>query len=342
MRPQARREPLAPEPPLRETRLVRKIRIAAAQFEARDADKAYNLERIESLAADAATQRAELICLHECSIPGYTFLENLGREEIAALAEPVPQGPSTAKLIDIARKTGIALGAGLIESDDDRLYNTYMVVSPEGFVAKHRKIHAFISDHVSCGDSFTVFDLLGCRFGLLICYDCNLVENVRLTAMRGAEIILAPHVTGCLPSPMPGRGTVDPEVWLNRELDPVTCRQEFDGPKGRGWLMRWLPARAYENGVYLVYSNVIGEDGGTIKPGGSLILDPFGEIVAECRRLGDEVVSATLDPGKIDVASGQSYIRARRTDLYGAMIEPNPTLDADSKPEVWWQKIRAK
>ncbi len=83
---------------------------------------------------------------------------------------------------------------------------------------------------------------------------------------------------------------------------------------------------------------MIGEDGGTIKPGGSLILDPFGEIVAECRRLGDEAVSATLDPGKIDAASGQSYIRARRTDLYGDLIEPNTALGPDGKPEVWWKK----
>ncbi len=321
---------------------MRKIRIATAQFEARDADKAYNLSRIEALSAEAAAQRAELVCFHECSIPGYSFLENLSREQTAALAEPVPDGPSIAGLTDIARTTGIAVGAGLIEADGDRLYNTYVVVSPEGFVAKHRKIHAFISDHVSCGDSFTVFDFLGCRFGILICYDCNIVENVRLTAMRGAEVILAPHVTGCLPSPMPGRGVVDPEVWRNRELDPVACRQEFDGPKGRGWLMRWLPARAYENGVYLVYSNPIGEEGGTIKPGGSLILDPFGEPIAECRRLADEVVTAALDPGKIQVASGQSYIRARRTDLYGELIEPNPALGADNKPEVWWKKNRAK
>ena len=65
---------------LRETRLVRKIRIAAAQFEARDADKAYNLQRIESLAVEAESQGAELACLHECSIPGYTFLENLSHK----------------------------------------------------------------------------------------------------------------------------------------------------------------------------------------------------------------------------------------------------------------------
>jgi predicted amidohydrolase len=317
---------------------MREVRIATAQFEARDGDKAHNLARIDALAAQAAEDGAELVIFHECCIPGYSFLERLSRPDLEALAEPVPEGPSIAALREIAGARGLAIGAGLIEADGATLYNAYVVVTAAGVVARHRKIHAFISEHVSCGDAFTVFDFLGCRFGILICYDCNLVENVRATALMGAEIVLAPHVTGCLPSPMPGRGVVDAEVWTNRERDPVRCRQEFDGPKGRGWLMRWLPSRAYENGVFLVYSNPIGDDGGTIKPGGSLIFDPFGEILVECRKLGDEVTVATLDPAKLEVAPGQPYLRARRPALYGGLVEPNPHLSPDGKPDVWWKR----
>jgi hypothetical protein len=139
---------------------------------------------------------------------------------------------------------------------------------------------------------------------------------------------------------MPGRGTVDPGVWHNRTRDPVRCRQEFDGPKGRGWLMRWLPARCWENGVFAIYANPIGCDSGTIKPGGSMILDPFGEVLEECRRLGDDVVTATLDPEKLTQASGASYIRARRPELYGMLVEPNPHLGPDRRPDVWWKKRR--
>ena len=319
---------------------MRELKIGAAQFEARDADKPDTLGRIEALTQQAAGLGAVLVSFHECSIPGYTFLENLTRGELGALSEPVPGGPSTERLVEIARQCDVAVAAGLVEQEAGKLYNCYVVVSPQGFVAKHRKIHTFISNHLTCGDRYTVFDLLGSRFGILTCYDNNLVENVRLTAMMGAETILMPHVTGCLPSPMPGRGTVDPEIWHNRARDPVRCRQEFDGPKGRGWLMRWLPARAYENGVYAVYSNPIGVEGGTIKPGGALILDPFGEILEECRSLGDEVVVAMLDPEKIKVASGQSYIRARRPELYGPMTDANPHIGPDGRPEIWWQKIR--
>lgn len=319
---------------------MREIRLGVAQFEARDRDKAYNLTRIEELAREAAAEGAELVCFHECSIPGYSFLENLSRGEIEELAEAVPGGRSIQRLIALADSLGVALSAGLLEQDGGHLYNTSVVVDRNGLVAKHRKIHAFVSAELTCGDSYTVFDFLGARFGMLICYDANLPENVRLTAMRGAEIILVPHVTGCLPSPMPGRGVVAPEVWENRERDPERCRQEFDGPKGRGWLMRWLPARAYENGVYLVYSNPIGADGETIKPGGSLVLDPFGEILTECRLLGDQVVVATLDPAKLDLAPGRSYIRARRPELYAAMTEPNPHLGPGGRPDVWWKTHR--
>ncbi len=320
---------------------MKAIRVGTAQFEARDGDKAYNLGVIARLAAQAKGDGAELVCFHECSIGGYTYLETLDRAGLDAVAEEVPDGPSIQRLIGIARDVGVSIGAGLIERADGRLYNTYAVVSPEGLVARHRKIHAFVNDALSCGDSYTVFDHLGCRIGILICYDNNLPENGRMTALLGADIILAPHVTGCLPSAMPGRGTVAPEIWHNRELDPVRCRQEFDGPKGRAWWMRWLPARAWENGVFLVYANPIGEEGGTIKPGGSMILDPFGEVLAECRKLGDDVTVATLDPEKRKLASGPGYIRARRPDLYAKMLEPNPHVSPDGRPEVWWKKNRA-
>ena len=131
-----------------------------------------------------------------------------------------------------------------------------------------------------------MIDLLGIKAGFLICYDNNLPENVRITTMLGAEVIFMPHVTGCLPSTMPGRGTVDRALWENRLRDPVRLRQEFEGPKGRGWLMRWLPARAWENGVYAVFSNPIGVDDDTIKPGLAMIFDPFGEVAGGEPRAG--------------------------------------------------------
>jgi predicted amidohydrolase len=303
---------------------MRDIRVAAAQFEARDADKLYNLQRIEQLAEQAAAQGAEIVSFHECCITGYTFLQTLSQQQLSAQAEPVPEGPSTQQLVSIARRLGVAVLAGLIECDGPRLHNTYVAVSPQGFVAKFRKLHPFIHPALVPGDQYVVFDLAGVRCGILICYDNNLVENPRILALHGVEMVFAPHVTGGLPSPMPGRGTIDRKLWENRDRDPVPLRLEFQGPKGRGWLMRWLPARAFENGLYYVYSNMVGVDHDTIKPGGAMILDPFGEVLAESTALGDDVVVALCTPEKLSLSSGRRYIRARRPELYAKLAEPLP------------------
>jgi predicted amidohydrolase len=310
---------------------MRDVKIAAAQFEARDGDKLYNFGRIEVLARRAVQQGAEIVSFHECCICGYTFLEEASREALEELAEPVPGGPSTERLIELARQSGVPLLAGLIERHGGKLYNTYLAVAPEGFIARFRKLHAFISPHLSWGDEFVLFDLCGVRCSVLICYDNNLVENPRIVALKGAEVVFAPHVTCGLPSPMPGRGKIDRRLWDNRHRDPVPLRLEFQGPKGRRWLLRWLPTRAYENGLYYVFTNAVGVDHDTIKTGSAMVIDPFGEIIAESRALGDDVVVGLCTAEKLELSSGRRYIKARRPDLYAKLAEPLPE---GQKPEV--------
>ncbi|MCG8586955.1 MAG: acyltransferase [Pirellulales bacterium] len=304
---------------------MRDIQVGVAQFEHRDADKTYNLERIAELSRHAAQLGAAIVSFHECSITGYTFLQSLDRAQLNELAERVPDGPSTHALVDIAREHDVVVMAGLIEIDDvERMYNTYVVVGPDGYISSFRKLHPFINPQLDAGSSHQVIDLLGMKAGFLICYDNNLPENARITTMMGAEVIFAPHVTGCTPSPMPGRGVVNAGLWHDRKQNPEALRAEFDGPKGRAWLMRWLPARAWENGVYVVFTNPIGVDGDTIKPGLSMVIDPFGEVQAECRNLGDDLVVTTLYQEKLDRASGQRYLRARRPEIYQKLVEPHP------------------
>lgn len=306
---------------------MRDIRVAAVQFENRDNDKEFNFGRMHELTKQAADSDAEIVSFHEGCIPGYSWIQPLSKEELLAVAEPVPQGPSVLRLIELAREFGVVVMAGLFERDgSDHVYNCYVTVGPGGFITKFRKLHPFVNGNLSPGNEYRVIDLLGCKIGFLICYDSNLPENVRLTAMLGAEIIFMPHVTGCLPSVMPGRGVVDRELWENREHDPVRLRQEFNGPKGRQWLMRWLPARAYENGVYAVFSNPIGWDYDTVKPGLAMILDPFGEVLVESHTLGDEVVVGLLTADKIPVSSGQRYLKARRPELYDKLVEPQESV----------------
>lgn len=312
---------------------MQNLKIATAQFENKSGDKAYNLSIIEKLAAKAAEAGAQAIAFHECSITSYSFARKLSKEQMLDLAEYVPDGPSVQQLIAIAQRHNIAILAGLFEKDEQgNLYKPYVCVDKTGLLAKYHKIHPFINPHLNPGQQYCVFDLYGWKCGILICYDNNVIENVRATRLLGADIIFMPHVTMCTPSTRPGAGFVDPELWYNREADPTSLRLEFDGMKGRDWLMKWLPARAYDNGIYVVFSNPIGMDDDQLKNGCSMIIDPFGDVIAECRTLGDDFVMATLTPEKLTQAGGYRYIKARRPELYGKIL----AQEHQSEQKVVW------
>jgi hypothetical protein len=129
-------------------------------------------------------------------------------------------------------------------------------------------------------------------------------------------------------------GAYDPRLWENRLQDPTSLRLEFDGMKGRDWLMKWLPSRAYDNAVYAIFSNPIGMDDDQLKNGCSMIIDPFGDILVECRNLGDTFVTTTLYPFKLSEAGGSRYIKARRQELYKDIIG----MPHQSEQKVAWLK----
>lgn len=300
---------------------MNKMKISTAQFENKSGDKNYNLSIIERLAQQAASEGADVIAFHECSITGYTFARNLSMEQMLDLAEFIPYGESISKLTQIAKQNDIVILAGLFEKDqDDNLFKAYVCVDKNGLVAKYRKLHPFINPYLTAGDSYCVFEINGWKCGILICYDNNIIENVRATKLMGADIIFMPHVTMCTPSTRPGAGFVDPKLWHNREEDPTSLRLEFDGMKGRAWLMKWLPARAYDNGIYVVFSNPIGMDDDQLKNGCSMIIDPFGDIIAECRSFDDSIATATVTSNKLYEAGGYRYTNARRPELYKSII----------------------
>jgi predicted amidohydrolase len=300
---------------------MQNIKIATAQFENKSGDKEYNLSVIERLSKNAAEAGADAIAFHECSITGYSFARKLSREQMFDLCEFIPDGGSIRQLQTIAEKNNIMVLAGLFEKDEKGdIYKAYVCVDKTGLIAKHRKLHPFVNKHILPGNEYTVFDLKGWKAGILICYDNNIIENVRATKLLGADIIFMPHVTMCTPSTRPGAGFVDPLLWKNRETDPTSLRMEFDGLKGRAWLMKWLPARAYDNALYAIFSNPIGMDDDQLKNGCSMILDPYGDILAECRSFSDEFVMATVNPEKLKLAGGYRYMKARRPELYKNII----------------------
>lgn len=305
--------------------IPKRLRVAAVQFQHQAGDKQANLDIVRTFVERASALEVELIAFPECCLSGYWHLRHLARDELESLSEQVPDGGATRSLAELSRQYKMTIGAGLIErADDGRLFNTYVVVMPHGEIRKHRKLHAFVSEHLSCGDAYTIFDTPhGWRVGVLICYDNNIVENARATALAGAEILLAPHQTGGCRSGSPcAMSAIDVALWQNRHRDPEALRREFAGGKGREWLLRWLPSRAHDNGMFLVFSNGVGQDDDEVRTGGAMILDPYGRTLAESMSLEDDLVVTDLDSTLRDRCTGVRWLRARRPELYGSLVTP--------------------
>jgi len=177
---------------------ISSLKAATVQFQHQANNKKYNLMIMEKYIEQAAIKHVKILTFPEMCIIGYWHVPKLTPPEVEVLAEPVATGPSIKLIRSLALKHQMLIGAGLIESGDDgRLYNAYVACMPDGSIHTHRKLHAFEHSAISSGDKFTVFDTpWGVKVGILICWDNNLVENVRATALLGADILLAPHQTG--------------------------------------------------------------------------------------------------------------------------------------------------
>jgi predicted amidohydrolase len=234
--------------------------------------------------------------------------------------EPVPDQPAR-NLSVVHRLTLDAVGNG-----------ARLVVFPElcllGYwhLRRHTadRLHA-LAEHeaIASGSSYTVFDTpWDVWMGVLICWDNNLVENVLATALLGATVLLAPHQTGGTNSRSPhGMKPIPAEIWERRATNPAAVEEGFNGPNGRGWLLRRLPARAHDNGMFVLFSNGVGRDDDEFRrsedEGGGDRRDAFaapGETEAVRRRRADRDVG---------VAGGAH----RLLGLGPAGREPGPVAD---------------
>ena len=294
------------------------LRAAATQFEPRPGDTSYNLSRIEHFARAAAGDGVQVLALPEMCLLGYWHLTKRPAEYLHEVAEPA-DGPAVTVTSALAVELGLGIGVGFLErAGDGRLFNSYAFCLPDGGVHVHRKLHAFEHDAIASGERYTVFDTpWGVRIGILICYDNNLIENVRATALLGADVLLAPHQTGGTASRSPhGMRPIPTSLWVNRHTDPGAIEAAFRGPDGRGWLMRWLPARAHDNGLFVIFSNGVGRDDDEVRTGNAMILDPYGRILTETWAAADAMVAADLDLGLLPESSGRRWMRGRRPELY--------------------------
>jgi predicted amidohydrolase len=250
--------------------------VASVQMEPAIGETAANIARSIELVEQAAAQGARLVVLPELANTGYMFES---REEAYALAEPVPEGPSSQAWIALAQRLGIYLVAGIAERAGGRLYNSALVAGPDGYLGTYRKLHLWGDENLyfEAGDlGLPVFDTELGRIGVAICYDGWFPEVYRLLAVRGADIVAVP--TNWVP--MPG--------------------QTRDGPVMAHALTM---SGAHSNGLTVVCADRVGTERGQPFVGRSLAsrrarqLNDFNHVLRDRRRdIYDEQLGAAAGP----------------------------------------------
>ncbi|MBG2875430.1 nitrilase family protein [Proteus alimentorum] len=298
------------------------LRVATVQFQHKANDKAYNLAKIHQFIDNAASEQVNVLVFPEMCITGYWHVPKLPEQVIYALSERVSDSGSLALIKQKAIAYQMVIGVGLIErAEDNTLYNTWVVCMPDGSLHKHRKLHAFEHPIIKSGEQYTVFETpWGVKMGVLICWDNNLVENARANALLGADILLAPHQTGGTNSRSPhSMKSIPMTLWENRHQDPQSLQEAFQGEHGRGWLMRWLPARAHDNGMFVLFSNGVGRDEEEVRTGNAMVIDPYGRVVKESKAINDDMVIADLDLTLLENSTGRRWLTGRRPALYSIL-----------------------
>ncbi|GBD37718.1 (R)-stereoselective amidase [bacterium HR36] len=238
-------------------------KLAAVQMNVHFADKLRNLQRLRQAIRDAAAQQAQLVIFPECSLTGYVFEEKAAALEVA---EPIP-GPSTVELTLLCREHGLYVIYGLLEREEDRLYNSCVLLGPEGLLASYRKVHLpflGVDRFATPGDRpFAVHELPGLRLGMHICYDGSFPESARVMALLGADLIVLPT------------------NWPATALCSAQC----------------LPmCRALENHVYFAAVDRVGEEKGFRFIGWSRIVAPTGETLAAAEHDQETILYAEIEP----------------------------------------------
>jgi len=165
------------------------MKVGFFQFESLFGEVSRNLDIVE---AHVASQACELLVLPELALLGYQFLS---QEEVAGVAEEIPDGSTTRRLVELARARRMFIIAGLPERHGEHLYNSAILVGPAGFLGLYRKTHLFFEETLffSPGNTgFQVWDIGPVKIGILICFDWVFPESARTLALKGAELLCHP------------------------------------------------------------------------------------------------------------------------------------------------------
>lgn len=279
-----------------------RVKIAVGQTAPKLLDKKANLAECLRILGTAAENGAKLVVFPECALTGYCFSS---LEEAMPVIETVP-GPSTERLAAECRSAGVYAVVGLLERDGTQCYNTTVLVGPEGIIGEYRKTHlpfVGIDRFVAPGNlEYAVYPTAVGKIGMVICYDLQFPECVRVLALKGAEVIVHP---------------------TNLVAGAAEAYADF--------LVR---ARACENHIYLVMADRVGEERGFKFVGRSQIVSVTGRLLIEGSPDREEILYATVGPSK---ARNKRFVgipgqleadlwEDRRPELYGDIVAPRTAV----------------
>jgi N-carbamoylputrescine amidase len=270
------------------------------------------LQGIDDWCGKAAAAKAELVLFPELVIHGHCTPNTW------ELAEPVPDGPSVSTLVDIAKRHRLVVCAGLSEKERDIVHNTQVVVGPQGYIGKQRKLHLSRDEvfYYKGGREITVFDIGSCKIGIVICYDNQFPEVWRVLALRGADVVLMPHA---------GRF----KLWDDTPESQASARRYSHN------FLKKYALRARENACFAILADQAGRAGqvelwpadSENQPhhaGAALIWGPDGELLASTQeeRIKDEMIVATLESALLahERSLANYMLRTRRPELFGELV----------------------
>jgi predicted amidohydrolase len=261
---------------------------------------------------EKAAEGADLVLFPELVIHGHCTPNTWG------LAEPVPGGPSVASLEQTARRHRLTVCAGLSEKERDIVYNTAVLIGPDGYVGKQRKLHMSRDEtfYYKGGRELPVFDLGCCKAGVVICYDNQFPEVARVLALRGADVLLMPHAARF-------------RTW------PDTPQGEAAARRHSHDFFKMYALRARENACFAVLADQAGRAGyvehwprdSENQPhhaGAALVWGPDGTLLAGTQeeRIREEMIAATLEAAPLarERALPNYMLRTRRPELFGELV----------------------
>ncbi len=272
------------------------VKAAAIQISYTMGEKEANIQKGIDKISEAVANGAKLVVLPECSTTGYVFNT---RQEAASLAEEVPCGPTVKLWEKVAAEKDVYIVAGIVEKEDVDLYNTAVLVGPEGYIGKYRKMHLWDEDKLwyEPGNlGIPVFHTPIGKIAILICYDMWFSEMWRICALKGADIV-------CVPT-----------NWL--VIDTL--------PKDVLTMAPYMAmVAANTNDMFVVCADRVGYERGITFPGKSLIVGPSGIPSAQASWDQDEIIYADCNMAAARDFNWASHVvlfRDRRCDYYDEML----------------------